>query len=43
MQQERVIRMEAFAYGGLLWEQARDSCKAVPHMAGCDETCTPLE
>jgi hypothetical protein len=43
VEQESVVRMEAFADGRILWEQARASCKAVPHVAECDETCTSLE
>jgi hypothetical protein len=43
VEQESVVRMEAFADGRIIWEQARESCKAVPHVAACDETCTTLE
>jgi hypothetical protein len=40
--QESIVRMEGFADGRLVWEQARESCKAVPHIAACDEPCTSL-
>jgi hypothetical protein len=43
VEEERIVRMEAFRDGRILWEQARESCKAVPHIAACDETCTSLK
>jgi hypothetical protein len=43
VEQENVVWMEAFADGGTIWQQARESCNAVPHVAVCDEPCTSLK
>jgi hypothetical protein len=43
VEHEKILHMEAVADGRLLWEQARESCKAVPHVPACNEACVNLE
>lgn len=43
VEEERVVRMEAFRDGMILWQEARESCQAAPQLfPACSETCTTL-
>ena len=43
VEEEAVIRIEGVADGRILWEQARESCHALPHVPACNEACTTLK